>query len=158
MKIVVMSQNRIEEYARTSNSETSILISITSHCGRQADVHMNENNKILNTLFLRFDDTDRKEMDLGITHIDARKIIEFIKKNLGNGNVDKIIVNCEAGQSRSAGVAAALMKYLNNDDTPIFDNPRYTPNMLCYRTVLDMVYYMEYRENRKRMREGFGDA
>ena len=158
MKIVVMSQSRIEEYARTSNSETSILISITSHHGKQAEVYMNNENKILNILFLRFDDTDRRDTYLGISHIDARKIINFIRDNVSDKDFDKVIVNCEAGQSRSAGVAAALMKYFNNDDTPIFDNPMYTPNMLCYRTVIDAAYYMDYKEKRARMREGLGNA
>ena len=46
-------------------------------------------------------------------------------------------MHCEAGQSRSAGVAAAIMKYLYNNDTDIFNNRYYKPNMLCYRKVLN---------------------
>ena len=43
----------------------------------------------------------------------------------------------------NAGVAAAIMKALFGDDWEVFDNPKYVPNMTCYRTVLDAFYYEE---------------
>jgi hypothetical protein len=46
-------------------------------------------------------------------------------------------VHCGAGVSRSAGVAAALGKWLNNDDGFIFNNFSYCPNFTCYRLVLN---------------------
>ena len=48
-----------------------------------------------------------------------------------------MIIQCDAGVSRSAGVAGALMKYYNGDDSEIFENPKYRPNMRCYRTMLN---------------------
>lgn len=29
------------------------------------------------------------------------------------------------------------MEFLEDDDSEIFNNPRYSPNMRCYRTVLN---------------------
>lgn len=51
-------------------------------------------------------------------------------------NRKHFIVQCDDSISRSGG-AAALMKYFNGDDSPIFDNPQYYPNMRCYRMVLE---------------------
>ena len=53
--------------------------------------------------------------------------------------INLIIVNCEAGVSRSAGIAAALAKYLGQSDERFF-NPRgpYCPNRYVYRTLLNV--------------------
>ena len=72
---------------------------------------------------------------------DGKKIIEFI--NAYVDKVNKIVVHCEAGISRSAGVCAALMQIINGNDFEVFNNPRYCPNMSCYRTVLE-AYYGSY--------------
>ena len=48
-----------------------------------------------------------------------------------------MIVHCDAGISRSSGVAAAILKAKTGDDSQIFNNPKYRPNMRCYRIVLD---------------------
>ena len=64
---------------------------------------------------------------------------------------DNIIVHCGAGISRSSGLAAALLKYFTGDDSQIFDNPKYTPNMTVYRTVLET--FMEESLNEKEIEE-----
>jgi hypothetical protein len=51
--------------------------------------------------------------------------------------VDCAVVHCEAGISRSAGVAAAIGMALNNDDSFIFNDSRFTPNRTCYREVME---------------------
>ena len=66
---------------------------------------------------------------------DAKKIVAFVKSWINH--IELIIVHCEAGMSRSSGVCAALMLWINGDDTPIFGNAFFRPNMLCYRTVLN---------------------
>ena len=66
---------------------------------------------------------------------DAKKICEAV--NEMKDFVTQIIVHCEAGVSRSAGVAAAIGKYLNGDDMFIFGAPRFSPNITCYRKVLN---------------------
>ena len=86
---------------------------------------------------------DRKRLtdvwnDNGITKEQAKQIATFVKKHYGN--VEQIIVHCEAGISRSAGVAAAILKYFTNDDSQIFDSYKYRPNTLCYRNVLEALY------------------
>ena len=90
------------------------------------------------TLYLRFEDFDTELPGWPVQLIqkeDAKKIATFVMANKHNGKY--FIVQCDAGVSCSAGVAAALMKYFNGDDSPIFDNPQYCPNMRCYRMVLE---------------------
>jgi predicted protein tyrosine phosphatase len=49
--------------------------------------------------------------------------------------VDLIIVHCEMGISRSAGVAAAIAKWLGEDDTFFFET--FIPNKRVYQTTLE---------------------
>ena len=69
----------------------------------------------------------------------AREIVEFIKLN----NPKRIIVHCDAGISRSAGVAAAIAKFLTGSDECIFGNRRYIPNMFVYRKLLNAFMEVE---------------
>ena len=77
-----------------------------------------------------------------ISEADALKIVRFCEAM--KDKIDLIVVHCEAGVSRSAGVCAALMKIYNNTDMPIFENAKYCPNMSCYRAVLDAYYGKQY--------------
>jgi predicted protein tyrosine phosphatase len=64
----------------------------------------------------------------------AKKILELVERE--KHNIFHIICVCGAGISRSSATAAALGKILYNDDTFIFDNPRYIPNSHVYSTIL----------------------
>ena len=112
---------------------TSAVISI-SDCDKSSPVlENNTNNGIMARCKLKFDDVERGANNC-IAEIDAFNIVEFVVNTAKS--YDLLIVHCEAGVSRSAGVAAAVMKAVNGDDFKVFDNPRYIPNMTCYRTVL----------------------
>lgn len=47
-----------------------------------------------------------------------------------------IICQCEYGQSRSAGCAAAIKEYIDHTGIEIFSNYKYYPNQLVYNKVL----------------------
>lgn len=66
----------------------------------------------------------------------ARDILNFIKEY--KNDIDLIAINCEAGISRSAGIAGALSKIYNNDDSYFFK--KYLPNSLVYRLILNEYY------------------
>jgi len=70
----------------------------------------------------------------------AKQILQFINKY--GKDVDLIVVHCEAGISRSAGVAGALSLIYNGSDQYYFDN--YLPNMLVYRKILNM-YHLQLK-------------
>lgn len=91
-------------------------------------------------LRLKFDDVD-KEGDTFVlfTKEQAIQILNFVKQI--KNKVDFIIVHCEAGISRSAGVVAALEKIYNNDNNYVFKY--YCPNSFVYRTILECYYNKE---------------
>lgn len=65
---------------------------------------------------------------------DAQAVVDLVA---AHPTAERVVVHCTAGKSRSAAVAAALMKSIEGDDSPIFNNPRYKPNMRVYRMVLN---------------------
>lgn len=135
MRVVVMNKSSVEDYAMSQHDNTSVVISIASRGSNKAFIVPCTVNNIKDVLFLNFNDTlDTNSIYGGIERKEAEQISEFVKKY--SDEVDTIIVQCEAGQSRSAGTAAAIMKYLFNDDSEIFDNRNCTPNILCYMMVL----------------------
>ena len=64
----------------------------------------------------------------------ARRIVAFVQEQQ-RVNVRLLIVHCEAGMSRSAGVAAALSLFYNHDETYFLVH--YRPNALVRRLMLD---------------------
>jgi predicted protein tyrosine phosphatase len=59
------------------------------------------------------------------------------------GKVSILLVQCDAGQSRSAGLAAAILQFEVGDDSQIFENYHYTPNMFCRRSLLKALQFRE---------------
>ena len=140
MLFKVMNRFAASDYSKLTNIPKTIIISITDIDASENEFH--ENNQIIDILRLQFYDCEFGETG-HITKEDGKKIIEFVNKHMNN--IEQIVVHCEGGVSRSAGVCAALMKILTNDDWEIFNNAKYCPNMTCYRTVLE-TYYGSYNE------------
>lgn len=134
MKVVVMSRKDAVRYSFKPHDEKSAVVSISSiESDYDTAVYASPYNGICAVLPLKFDDEDCGENCIVVE--EAVIIMMFVERHK-----DKlIIVHCDAGVSRSAGIAAALMKHYNGDDSEIFDNPRYVPNMLCYRTMLNVL-------------------
>ena len=61
-------------------------------------------------------------------------------------NIETAVIQCNAGISRSAGVAAAIALIINGDDSVIFNDKRYLPNRLVYRTILEVFYGYYYEQ------------
>jgi predicted protein tyrosine phosphatase len=128
--VSVMSRNELENL-KINSKESIALISIS-----KLNHDVNVPNGIKNFIRLYFDDVEKAyEKYLPIQENDAKKISRFAKDNWGK--VDYLIVQCEAGISRSSGVAGAILKYFTGSDWTIFENKRYCPNMLCYNLVLN---------------------
>lgn len=145
MKWAVFSRREMQRYAWQEHNETSIVISINSSCELFLEIPRKSKNGIKKLLSLSFDDVDKKQYDdmiedgygsvVLMSEQDAARIVSFVKKH--KDSVDGIIVHCDAGVSRSAGVMAAIMKWLTGDDSKIFSDLRFCPNMWCYRLVLN---------------------
>jgi predicted protein tyrosine phosphatase len=63
----------------------------------------------------------------------ARAILNFV--GLHWDKIDVLLVHCEAGVSRSAGVAAAIAKIKTGNDFKFFEKP-YVPNSKVYQSLL----------------------
>ena len=77
---------------------------------------------------------------------EAGALAEFIYKAKEDG-LD-IICQCEYGQSRSAGCAAAILQHFEGRGIDIFTDYRYYPNQLVYHKVFDaLTKYMVKNKN-----------
>lgn len=136
--VEVFSRAKVLDYANKSHSLRTASISI---CDVNSTIpllsNIRDDNGIVKSIILNFNDTDKLDSQC-ITDEDATKIVSFVHE-VEKEDIDFIIVNCEAGISRSSGVAAAISKYLINDDNQFFGN-RYVPNIACYRKVLNKFF------------------
>ncbi len=65
---------------------------------------------------------------------DADTLAEFICQTRADGM--DIICQCESGQSRSAGCAAAILEHFAHKGQLVFDKEEYRPDQLVYGSVL----------------------
>lgn len=140
MIIKVMSEDKIIRYEEET---PHILISIRSP--GSDPVELPENFARKDTLRLAFHDvsdldgTHKWLASHGITVVpfvvsEARKVVSFLRQY---PDIPMLVVNCEAGISRSAGLAAAVSKHLTGDDTEFYDSSKYHPNELVKKLVLE---------------------
>lgn len=170
MKIKVMSRLEFEEFTGEGNSPY-IAISITDPNSEPATFTDNDNFQAMLSLeFHDIDHRIKKQKDckmcggtgksklfpdindghcyactdkMDIILFDEKmaiQILDFV--DLYKNKIEMIVVHCEAGISRSAGVAGALSLILNSSDQYYFDH--YLPNMLVYRKILNA--HMERRQ------------
>ena len=121
-EFMVMSKKEAVKYSYHLHKKQSVIISISNVGESRPCFSRQVHNGIRSICYLQFDDVEKGEEN-AITEKDAQKIAAFI--NRFKGEIPRIIVHCEAGISRSAGVCAAIK------------NPKYVPNMSCYRMLLD---------------------
>jgi len=118
-----------------------VIISITEPQDFHPQINITDQN-LIDALRIKFPDADRNYEYNGkiievMTEKDAEHILLFVSSVMHK--IKLIVCQCDGGISRSSAVAAALGKILNNDDTFIFNNLKYKPNMHVYRTILS--YY-----------------
>ena len=66
---------------------------------------------------------------------EAPELAEYINKAFRDGK--NIICQCEYGQSRSAGCAAAILEHFYRRGIDIFTDYKYYPNQVVYHKVFD---------------------
>ena len=114
----------MKRYSVTKNIPESAIISIYSNGDIPCRLFQNKNIKYVAKWC--FDDlTD----DRGITQEQANQIASFVKRHK---EINTMVVHCDAGISRSAGIAAAISKWYFGTDEWVFNSDLYVPNMRCY--------------------------
>lgn len=102
MNILVLSKKEAVKLSYKEFDRSVYAISIHSNYEYPARLHLQQSH----VLSLCFDDIDG-EYPTAISKEDADKIAGFVLNRIP-GDARLLIVHCEAGQSRSAGVAAAI--------------------------------------------------
>ena len=134
MNIFVYSRGAVE--AVEPHEVPHAIISITSSPDDVARLKTNHLCRgILRLSFLDADVPSDQALEAQLfSRVHAAQIWEFVRKH--RPEVERLVVHCDAGISRSPGVAAAIAKALTGDDTEFFGR-RYRPNMRVYRTLLE---------------------
>lgn len=131
-KFTVMSRAEARKTSFKQMKEKTIIVSITDVVSEKN--RFNRQSNLIGVCDVKFDDVEKGGENC-ITKNDAMKIIDFIDRFYSEA--DHIIVHCEAGVSRSAGACAAIMLMYDGNDMPIFENPKFCPNMTVYRTIIE---------------------
>ena len=136
-----------------TDADRSAVIVSTSHEPRWKYIEM-----FRESLVMSYDDViDPKDSCAFNTEL-ATRVADFVKRVESDPAVEGLYSVCDCGQSRSAGVAAAIVRYLGGEDLGIWDSPYYKPNPLVYRltcealgievTDEDVTYLVEINEKR----------
>jgi predicted protein tyrosine phosphatase len=140
MKLIVKSR-RLAEQSNTLKGP-HVIISIRNPGSKPVDLALNPDT--VGVIYFKFDDIDRMPAEGSSTwHVlgkkpilfdveMARGAVEFLRENIKEHGIESVIVHCEAGISRSAGMAAV--------------NRAYNPNRLVYRLMLEALHVSERRQ------------
>lgn len=120
------------EYCKKEHTHSSITISISSANGHKPGLVKTDHNKVVAVLYLFFD--DEVVGDNTFSDEQAEQVIRFV--DAWKSKVERLVVHCDAGVSRSAAVCAAIKRYLGFDNQDIFKNQQYEPNPLVYETLI----------------------
>jgi len=144
--VVGKEEMQLASFDKRINSKKIVLISI-----QDPDDPINLNTchkKWKDFIHLQFFDVTEPTLSSGktlnpISEEQAKELISFI---LDNKN-EQFFIHCEAGVSRSAGVAMALeciLKFDGNKNNfnltphPVISHWRYTPNYFVFDTIVDL--------------------
>ena len=152
MKVIALSRLFAEKVSETLDMPHAIIsIGEPKQCKdkglNKAEFADNEHRK--GVLYLQFYDLDmasiedahdlreiQKKYGYGLMTDDhANQILDFVEEI--KDRVELIVCHCEAGVSRSSGVAAAILRILTGSDDKIFNDRRYIPNIFVYRKILN---------------------
>ena len=148
MNVEIMGREALVELAKEPFPEGTSIISITNT--DHADVALEHQPDRM--MHLKFDDVSDEIFEelLGrkpnvremhqiasrfhmLSNAQTQQMADFV---LSMHNEGTLICQCEHGQSRSAGVAAAVMEYYHQKGINIFADVRYYPNKHVFRKLL----------------------
>ena len=128
--ILVLSRHEATDFVPTV---PTIIISITSP--EKELVQFAHSDRFVDILRLQFHDISQPNDEYRLMNKeDAEKVIDFAYRYEQDAQL--ILVHCDAGISRSAGVAAGLSWLFNNDDSHFYSRA-FRPNAHCRRLVIE---------------------
>lgn len=152
MKISIYSRKEIEEIIKSKEfPDNTAVISYYDPAIKRIDkdyTHVDYDGVCENVFYSELDDLDlevikRKGLTYNTYFPEADDMAEFIYNAYNNGM--DIICQCEYGQSRSAGTAAAIMEHFYKSGIWIFADYRRYPNQVVFHKVFEALE--NYRKN-----------
>lgn len=145
MKVHIYSRKTIEQLLKGSFPDNVAIISFYDPELIEIDndyTPVNFQNKVNRVFLIGLPDIDIDTLeDLGLTYEtffpEAHDLALFINSAYNDG-LD-IICQCEYGESRSAGCAAAILEHFYRTGISIFADYRYCPNQMIYHKVFDVL-------------------
>jgi predicted protein tyrosine phosphatase len=132
MQYEIMNRIKARQSTYNQGAPVTAIISITDIGSEKNKFYPQE---WLKEVFeIQFNDVNEGQKHC-LTRKQADEIAHFARRIYDK--VDRIIVHCEYGQSRSAAVAAAISKFFDEDESGIYKNSAYRPNRTCYYYVLE---------------------
>ena len=127
--IHVLSRHDMSHF---QSNDPYIVISVSDPGSKRVSLRSCPNR--LDVLSLQFHDLDYSSDRGGVlfTESDASQIVNFVKLW---PELTTIVVHCEAGISRSAGIGAAISKFYNGNDREFYERRR--PNSRVYSLLLN---------------------
>ena len=133
MEVKVLSKRGLKEFINEGFYDKLSVISFY-----EADEKPIKLPDDVKALFVKSDDLDRDElkyMNIGYSQYlpESDKIAGFILEAYKEDR--EIICQCNYGQSISAGCAAAVVEYFDNDGIRFFSDYRFCPNQLVFHKI-----------------------
>ena len=143
MKVMVYSRKEVELLLRNGFPENTAVISFYDPIDRRNKndyTPVDYSDKADKVFYVPIYDIDIEVLgDFGLTYETyfpkVNVLAKFIDKAKNNGM--DIICQCEYGQSRSAGCAAAILEHYYKNGISIFADYRYYPNQLIFNKIYE---------------------
>jgi len=154
MNVKICSREDAEMLLKGDFPENTAVISFYDPAIKRIDknyTHVDYSEKCKRVFYSEVDDLDIGYLgEKGLTYdtyfTEADEIAEFIYQAYNDG-LD-IICQCEYGQSRSAGCAAAIIEHFYKSGIWIFADYRYYPNQVIFHKIFDALekYRKEHQD------------
>lgn len=140
MNVKIMSRTEIEEFIEDGylsgidvisfrDVEDTSMIDFEEFPGRVFSVAVDD---------LEYDELKEYGLTIDTYFPEAEEVAKFIREAIAS-NKD-IICQCEYGQGRSAGCAAAILEALYGSGISIFSDYHYFPNKIIYNKLVDKIW------------------
>lgn len=140
MKISIHSRETIEKLIEKDFLENTAVISFYDPSGPYSQKAVDYKERARRVFQIAIYDIDievleKYNLTFDTYFTEVEELAEFIYDAYAEDM--NIICQCEYGQSRSAGCAAAILEHFESNGISIFRDYRYYPNQLIFNKMLD---------------------
>ena len=129
-EIIICPVKQLYQRAEDGDMSDVAVLAVSSY-----EINTDKLNIFADALCLNFADTANPTGESAFNKTTAKNIADYVK-SLPVG-LDSLFVCCDAGESRSTAMAAAIMRFNGLDEMKIWKNPHYHPNLLVYSLLCE---------------------